>query len=178
MAKKDQILLEQIYSNMVNELKEPSFVTNRPHPIQPREGDLNVNSLVRPPVDQKAQYEEAAKKILNKILEKNHDVNISVLNRDNFGNVNFDEYAEAINAMAKHMMQHKDNSELIQAHAKDIAMKLLPKIKQITNRFNYNPQKQVSNLSDMNNSNAKVAYAKPQFSESKQFNTLNYLGKV
>jgi hypothetical protein len=175
MSKKDQILLENIY---LKEIAIPDFVINRPHPIDPMEGTPDVNHLGPKQPDQEEQYKTAAQKILDKVLEKDHKVNMSVLKRDNFGNVNCDAYEDAINVMVKYMMTHKDNDLLIHMQAKNIALKLLPVIEKITNRYNYNDKTENSELAAMNNANAKKPHTDKRYVNMEKFNTLSYLGKV
>lgn len=174
MSKKDQRLLEELYS----QVKEPEFVQNRPHPIPPMESEADVmNVSTARYINPSEDYQKAAENILNKILVDEHDINLAVLKRDHFGNINLDPYAEAVKAMVRYMKQHKDHPSLVLDGAKHIAEKLVPAIKEISNRYNYNPEKKISNQAVMNNDNAKKPFAKNPFEESTQFSTLSYLGK-
>jgi len=173
MSKKDQMLLEEIYSRQVVEkLDEPEFVQKRPHPAEPLDGTQGVNNLIKQPEDQERLYQEAARKILDGVLKKDHKVNMAVLQRDNFGNVNLDPYKESITQLVTYMQHHHDNTDLVHAAARNLAKSLLPQIEQITNRFDYNPETEISNMGSMQNDNAKKPYTGKQFAQE---STLNYL---
>lgn len=169
--KKDQELLEQIYSkSILNEkLSEPEFVQNRPHPVDRIEGELNVNKLTKQHDDHFQKYKELAQKILQReIKKKKYNVNFEVLKRDNFGNVNLDEYRDSIIAIMNHLIHKEDDVESLH----NLVIDLATKIGEITNRYNYNPDTELSNAASINNANAKNVHAGQQFPAE---STLNYL---
>lgn len=173
MSKRDQMNLEDIYSRRVlNEnIKEPDFVKNPPHPIDPPEGAVGVNKLIKQEKNQAEQYDKAAKMMLDRELKK-HDVNFAVLKRDNFGNVNFDSYNEAVTKLVTYMQHHKDNVDLINATVVNLAKNLASQIEQVSNRYDYNPDMESSNIAAMNNANATSPQTQSMYhSES----TINYL---
>ena len=170
MANKDQFLLEQLYEK----ISEPKFVTNRPHPVDPIEGSLDVNRLVQKKADPKEQYIEAAKEILNKILKKDHNINMAVIGRDNFSGS--DVYEKTIDELVKCMQEYHDNADVVHNHAKQIVKNMLPEIEKVTNRYNYNPEKETSNATADANANVNsvpMQAAKPHYGES--FSTLGYI---
>jgi hypothetical protein len=163
----DLIFLGNLYTQILERLDEPKFVQQRPHPIQPMEGEIGVNHIGPNPDDPEMKFIAAAKMIINHILKNDHNINMAVLKRDDFPNNNMNEYADAVDRLVEMIKSNGHDEEAIHNTAREYVKKFANKLKKdmetITNRLDYNKKGEQSNLGVMHNNNANLAPARQQY---------------